>query len=254
MAATTTTHVIKDFIFTEKTFGKSKEDFIWFMKKAIGDKKSDAYTELFHRLLKIFVVADTNRDGLVSKASFFKMIEGYVPEGTSVFATDAEKKENLETLFNQMDLKYTGVITFDEWLAFCLEHIGAKVATLEAHPILNHGTKEEFLAFVKKAVVPGCPEHTELYWYLLEAFFEHDANKDGNVTEYAFATMVDKVLALPLKLELVKTNKDKYGEEEDLMKARKEQFIKYNTRGDGKMAFDEFLAYCMEMIFMKMLE
>merc|ERR1712050_702152 len=106
-----------------------------------------------------------------------------------------------------------------------------------AHPILNHGTKEEFLAFVKKAVVPGCPEHPELYWYLLEAFFEHDANKDGNVTEYAFATMVDKVLALPLKLELVKTDEQFFGE--DIAKKdqiRKEQFAKYNTRGDGKMS------------------
>jgi len=248
----TTCPVLKDFIFTEHTFGKCKEDFVWFIKKAVSDRKSDAYTELFQRLLKMFVDFDTNRDGLVSKASFFMMITAY--EDPSLFATDEEKEDNLEKLFNSMDLKYTGVITFDEWLKFCMEHIGSKVATMEAHPILDHGDKEQFLAYVRKAVVPECPEHTELYWYLLEAFVEHDANKDGNVTEYAFATMVDKVLALPLKLGLVKTNVEKYGEEDKVTEARKEQFKKYNTRGDGKLSFDEFLAYCMEQIFKKMLE
>jgi len=248
------TTIIRDLIFTEKTFNKCKEDFVWFIKTAIADKKSDAYGELFHRLLKIFVDADTNKDGLVSKASFFKMIEGYLPEGTSVYADDAEKEASLLKMFNEMDLKYTGVISFDEWLKFCLEHIGAKVATLEAHPILNHGTKEEFKTFVTKAVVPGCPENTELFWYLLEIFLAHDSNKDGNVTEYAFATMVDKVLMLPLKLKLVKTDEQFFGE--DIAKKdqiRKEQFAKYNTRGDGKMSFDEFLAYCLDNIFKKML-
>merc|ERR1712234_37319 len=86
------------------TFNKSKEDFIWFVKKAVQDKKSFSHSELYHSLLKLFVDADTNRDGLVSKGSFSKM-------------------------FDSMDLKSTGVITFDEWLKFCREHIAAKTAT-----------------------------------------------------------------------------------------------------------------------------
>merc|ERR1712243_215342 len=44
------------------TFNKSKEDFICFVKKAVQDKKSYSYSELYHSLLKIFVDADTNRD------------------------------------------------------------------------------------------------------------------------------------------------------------------------------------------------
>ena len=46
------------------TFNKSKEDFIWFVKKAVHD-----HAEMYHSLLKLFVDADTNKDGLVSKAS-----------------------------------------------------------------------------------------------------------------------------------------------------------------------------------------
>merc|ERR1712243_441120 len=49
------------------TFNKSKEDFICFVKKAVQDKKSYSYSELYHSLLKIFVDADTNRDVLSAR-------------------------------------------------------------------------------------------------------------------------------------------------------------------------------------------
>merc|ERR1712243_550995 len=57
------------------TFNKSKEDFIWFVKKAVQDKKSHSHAEMYHSLLKLFVDADTNKDGLVSKASFSQLID-----------------------------------------------------------------------------------------------------------------------------------------------------------------------------------
>merc|ERR1712105_262742 len=55
-------------------FNKSKEDFIWFIKRAVKDKKSDSYAELYHCLIKMFVDADTNKDGLVSRGSFSKLV------------------------------------------------------------------------------------------------------------------------------------------------------------------------------------
>ena len=76
------------------TFNKSKEDFIWFVKKAVGDKKSYSHSELYHSLLKLFVDADTNKDGLVSRASFSKLIDaaaamprayGYAPEDSELY-------------------------------------------------------------------------------------------------------------------------------------------------------------------------
>ena len=75
------------------------------------------------------------------------------------------------------------------------------------------------------------------------------------MTEYAFGTMCDMVLSLPMKLGLVKTDEELYGE--NLAKKdelRKEQFAKYNQRGEGKMSFDEFLAHeFLEHIFKKVL-
>merc|ERR1712154_129369 len=72
---------IQEFIFSEKTFNKSKEDFLWFIKKAVACKTSDAYGELFMKLLKKFVDADTNKDGLVSRDHFLKLVTGFIPVG-----------------------------------------------------------------------------------------------------------------------------------------------------------------------------
>merc|ERR1712142_1155771 len=131
------------------TFNKSKEDFIWFVKKAVQDKKSFSHSELYHSLLKLFVDADTNKDGLVSKGSFSKLIDaaatmprayGFAPADSDLYKTEAEKDAARQKMFDSMDLKSTGVITFDEWFKFCEEHIAAKVATMDPHPIIDQGT------------------------------------------------------------------------------------------------------------------
>ena len=74
------------------TFNKSKEDFIWFVKKAVTDQKSYSHSELYHSLLKLFVDADTNKDGLVSRASFSKLIDAAaaMPRAYGYAPTDAE--------------------------------------------------------------------------------------------------------------------------------------------------------------------
>merc|ERR1712133_109623 len=162
------------------TFNKSKEDFIWFVKKAVQDQKSYSHSELYHSLLKLFVDADTNRDGLVSKASFSKLIDaaaamprayGYAPDDSDLYKTDAEKDAARQKMFDSMDLKSTGVITFDEWLKFCQEHIAAKTATMDPHPIIDHGSVDEYKKFIKAAICPTpCPQQVELYCYMLEIF------------------------------------------------------------------------------------
>merc|ERR1712198_337403 len=143
------------------TFNKSKEDFIWFVKKAVQDQKSYSYSELYHCLLKMFVDADTNKDGLVSKSSFSKLIDeaatlprayGYAPGDSELYKTEAEKNAARQKMFDSMDLKSTGVITFDEWLKFCREHIAAKTATLDPHPIIDQGSVDEYKRFIKEAV------------------------------------------------------------------------------------------------------
>merc|ERR1711987_36262 len=154
------------------TFNKSKEDFICFVKKAVQDEKSYSHSEMYHSLLKLFVDADTNKDGLVSKASFSKLIDaaatlprayGYAPADSELYKTEAEKDAARQKMFDSMDLKSTGVITFDEWLKFTREHIAAKTATLDPHPIIDQGSVEDYKKFIKTAIeTPESAEAVEL--------------------------------------------------------------------------------------------
>merc|ERR1712215_195301 len=245
-------------------FNKSKEDFIRFIKKAVADQKSDAYAELYHCLLKMFVEADTNKDGLVSKASFSKLIDmaasipriyGYAPADAELYKTEEEKDKARQKMFESIDLKSTGVITFDEWLKFCLEHIIAKTATLDPHPILDHGNVEQYKTFIKAAVSVGTPENTELYWFLIELFTEADRNKNGIVLLGDFTVMIDKALEVPKKLGLAHPDKGLF--EADLDK-RKENykglFKTYNPRGDDKMCLDEWVKLAVEGVFKKLIQ
>ena len=182
------------------TLNKSKEDFIWFVKKAVTDKKSNSYTELYHCLLKMFVDADTNNDGLVSKESFSKLVDaagalprayGFAPQDSELYKTEKEKEDARQKMFDSMDKKTTGVITFDEWLAYSLEHIMAKTATLAPHPIIDYGTVDQYKTFIKAAVTNvGGPENVELYWFMLELFTDSDTNKCGLVKYSEFAHMM----------------------------------------------------------------
>ena len=140
------------------TLNKSKEDFIWFVKKAVSDKKSYSYTELYHCLLKMFADADTNNDGLVSGESFSKLVDaagalprvyGFAPKDSDLYKNEKEKEEARKKMFDSMDKKSTGVITFDEWLAYSLEHIAAKTATLAPHPIIDHGSVDQYKTYTK---------------------------------------------------------------------------------------------------------
>merc|ERR1712154_180371 len=221
------------------TFNKSKEDFIRFVKKAVQDQKSYSHSEMYHSLLKLFVDADTNKDGLVSKPSFSKLIDaaatlsrayGYAPADSDLYKTEAEKDAARQKMFDSMDLKSTGVITFDEWLKFSREHIAAKTATLDPHPIIDHGSVDEYKKFIKAAIDNSSgSEAVELYWYMLEIFTDHDADKDGIVKLEEFSAMMKECLAVPLKHELPVPCCEQF----------EVLFKKYDPRNDGRLTVDE---------------
>merc|ERR1711945_30813 len=219
------------------TFNKSKEDFIWFVKRAVSDKKSYSHSELYHSLLKLFADADTNRDGLVSKASFSKLIDaaasmprayGYAPADSELYKTDADKDAARQKMFDSMDLKATGVITFDEWIKFSREHIAAKTDTLDPHPIIDQGSVEEYKKFIEAAINKSDgTEAIELYWYMLETF----------------PSMMHEFLVTPVKHGLTVPSKDAY---ETLFK-------KYDPRNDGRLTVDEWMSLAKEEVHKKFL-
>ena len=255
------------------TFNKSKEDFIWFVKKAVTDKKSYSHSEMYHSLLKLFVDADTNKDGLVSKQSFSKLIDaaaamprayGYAPEDSELYKSEAEKVAARQKMFDSMDLKSTGVITFDEWLKFCQEHIAAKTATMDPHPIIDHGNVDQFKNFIKAAVTnSSSAEGVELYWYMLEIFTDYDTDKDGIIKMTEFPAMMNEFLTVPKKHSLTVPSEvrlDTYkmcllyslqifysqGEYEALFK-------KFDPRNDGRLTVDEWMSLATEEVYKKFL-
>merc|ERR1712145_39089 len=235
------------------TFNKSKEDFIWFVKKAVQDQKSHSHAEMYHSLLKLFVDADTNKDGLVSKASFSKLIDaaatlprayGYAPADSDLYKTEAEKDAARQKMFDSMDLKSTGVITFDEWLKFCREHIAAKTATMDPHPIIDQGSVDEYKKFIKAAIDnSSSAEALELYWYMLEIFTEQDGDKDGIVKLAEFPSMMNQVLVIPQKHGLSVPAQDQF----------EALFKKYDPRNDGRLTVDEWMSLAKEEVFKKFL-
>merc|ERR1712126_724352 len=232
------------------TFNKPKEDFIWFVKKAVNDK-SHSHSEMYHSLLKLFVDADTNKDGLVSRASFSKLTDaaaamprayGYAPEDSALYKTEAEKYAAGQKIFASMDLKSTGVITFDEWLKFCQEHIAAKTATMDPRPIIDHGSVDGYKKFIKAAMAsPTCPEHVELYWYMLEIFTDHDNDKDGIIKMAEFPAMMNEFLTVPKKHNLPAPSEGQY----------EALFKKYDPRNDGRLTVDEWMSLASQEVYKK---
>merc|ERR1719318_2440686 len=138
-------------------FTKSRESFLWFVKKA-------SFTKLFDMAVSI------------------PRKYGYVPVELELYKTGEEKEQTIQNMFDSMDSRGTGIITFSEWYKFIMKHIVVKTATLYHHPILDASDKQQFLEFVKSALVPGTTENTELYRFLVELFAEHDVDKDGVIT------------------------------------------------------------------------
>lgn len=116
----------------------NKAEFTTFIKKAIK-KGTPEYKELYFFLLETFQTADVRRNGEVDPIAFDRMIEaaaaaprrhGLAPKTSDLFKNDWERLSKRKELFDRIDTKGTGTISFDEWLNYALEHIAGKAAGL----------------------------------------------------------------------------------------------------------------------------
>ena len=83
----------------------------------------------------MFIEANTNKDGLVSKASFNKLVDmaasiprmyGYAPKDTELFLNEHGRQFARKKMFDSMNLKSTGVITFDKLFKFSIDSSEAR--------------------------------------------------------------------------------------------------------------------------------
>merc|ERR1712114_133715 len=166
------------------SFNKSKEDFIWFIKKATSDRKTDAHSELYHALLKMFVDADTNYDGLVSRDSFSILIDKtatiaphpILDHGNKAeyleFIKKASTTSNLENLelywflveiFTDEDSNKDGLITKRAFPAMMAKLLETPMKHQLSHPDkeMTQEDEDKKIAHMEKLLVENNPRKDE---------------------------------------------------------------------------------------------
>merc|ERR1719309_950749 len=93
----------------------------------------------------------------------------------------------------------------------------------------------------RKLSNPSSAEAVELYWYMLEIFTDHDADKDGIIKLEEFSAMMKECLAVPLKHELPVPTEDQF----------EVLFKKYDPRNDGRLTVDEWMSLAKEEVYKK---
>jgi len=227
---------------------RNKDDFDIFMGRAMENSENDCYIELYNILLRSFVSADVDYDGVVSIEEFDGMIEaaaalprkfGYNWWEEDKCADDAARKASREAMFKAIDENNDGGVSFDEWLAFALSHY--KTAAEALPKALDAMDKDAFLATVKGASNTESAQYRSLYWFHWKCFQAADADRDGQVSEDEFDKMVDLATSAQKRLGLptpFATSAE-----------RKEMFAKMDENGDGAIAFDEWLGFSIGQIF-----
>jgi len=233
-----------------------KSEFIFFARNAVNNRQSDDFTILYNHLLRAFCHADHDHDGLITFEEFDQLIEkaaalprihGFAPNAEVLYPNEATRKQARMKQFKAIDVHNNGKIAFDEWLRYSVAHIDEKVKAIKPHP-LEDATREEFIAFIKKAVVKGSPEYSDLYFFLVRIFLESDKDFDGRINFNEFDFMIEQAAAMPRKHGLAPKSSEQYPNDEARKAARRVQFAKIDVNNDTNISLDEWLAYAFEHI------
>lgn len=239
---------------------KTKEEFVVWIRQAVQDRKSESFVELYQFLVQVFVRADRYLKGKVDIAYFDSMIEeaaalprlhGFAPETSSLYSSAGARMTARAQMFRSMDDNGDSYITLDEWIDFALRHIQAKIHTLPKDFLggsTEDVTKEEFIGFIKKAVVKGTPEYRELYFFLLNCFVEGDSDHSGSVDLSEFDAMIEIAAAAPRRFGLAPSSTAMFASNKARIAKRREYFTKMDVNGDGKISFDEWFKYAFDHI------
>ena len=106
---------------------KTKEEFMRFIRYAMSDEKTDAFSELSNFLTTCFIRADTDFDGKVFIDQFDDLVEaaaalprryGLAPKASDMYPTAAARKAARAQMFRSMNVKNDGFLTLQEWIAY----------------------------------------------------------------------------------------------------------------------------------------
>ena len=239
---------------------KTKEEFVHFIRDAMDNRQSDSFAELYNFLVGCFVRADTDFDGKVFIDQFDSLIEeaaalprkyGLAPLSSAMYPNVNARKEGRAKMFNEMNFHHDGYITLEEWIGFSVNHIMGKAKSLGKDFMGKDSTQQEFITYIKKAVVRSNPEFKELFFFLLKCFTDADRDHDGAVNHKEFDAMVEEAAYAPRIHGLAPLSRDMFKSDAERLAKREEYFRVMDTNKDDTISFDEWLKYAMDHIIGK---
>jgi len=242
---------------------KTREEFIVWIRLAINDRECGAYEELYQFLTSCFVRADTDNDGKVTMNHFDNLIEeaaelprmyGYAPKSEAMYSSEPLRKAARAKQFKDMDTKGNGYITLNQWIRFAIDHIVKKYVQLPKDYLsgaAGNVTKEEFLAFIKKAVHTDTQEYQELYYFLLRTFQAGDKEGYGEVAPAEFDDMIECAAQAPRRFGLAPKTEEMFKTKQERLMNRMKLFSQMDTKSKGKITFDGWLKFAMDHIIGK---
>merc|ERR1712032_94688 len=187
---------------------RNKDEFIIFMQRATEDTSNDFYIELYNILLRAFISADKDFDGKVDEGEFEGMIsaaaafpkkfgcEFWAGSGKDQFAYNHYKTQALDVAFDKMD-------------------------------------KDAFVKDCKNVGDTSSESYKKIYWFSWKCFQAADADRDGQVSDSEFGTMINVATAAQKRLGLpapFQTPEEQMG-----------LFKKMDENGDNSISYDEWL-------------
>jgi len=244
----------------------SPSDFATFCKTAVTDKSSPEYQKMYYHLLRCFSDADVSMNGRIRKDDFDALVDvaaaaprkfGFAPQASEQYVSVEERKEARANLFKSINTEGTGEISFQEFLAWAMEHIKSKVlrgatpwkAGVGKLSLIQPSSAEEFVEFLRAATSSSSnPQHKDLYFHLLRCFTDADATMSGVIDADGFDQLIDIAAIAPRKYGFAPSAEAMFKTDAERKNSRSELFKSIDKDGGGTISFDEFLNWAMEHI------
>lgn len=177
--------------------GRSKHEFVHFVKEATTNNSSPEANELHKYLVKCFVDADTDYDGYVSYQGFNKMIGeaamvprrfGFAPHTREMYDSKEAFEEERSKLYKAL-CGSEEKVTLQAWVGWAKPHIFEKAKNLEDHRYARwERSFEGFKSFFQNVAKQGSSHshktsHStqlkEFYVLTMRQFTENDVHNQG---------------------------------------------------------------------------
>ena len=143
---------------------------------------------------RAFISADKDFDGKVDEGEFEGMISAaaaFPQKFGFEFWKDSGKDQ-----FSAIDENGDGAVSFDEWLGFAYGHYKAQSLSTAFDKL----DKETFVKDCKNVGDTASEAYKKIYWFSWKCFQAADADRDGQVSDTEFGTMINVATAAQKRL------------------------------------------------------